>query len=348
MKPSWPSGAISVSTPTTASWPPLLEAEWNNKLRALDAAQDDYERQRAADTLLDEEKRQHILALATDFPRLWRDPDTPARERKRMARLLIEDVTLLRGDELLDVHVRFRGGGARSFHLPRPKPAADLRKLDPTIVAEVDRLLDDHTDSEIAAALNAAGRQPPVGDQFTIWIIWKIRKAHGLESRFDRLHRQGMLTSGRDDRGTRRASADGEGAGRPRPAGLGRLQRQGPAPLRAARTDGHDSLRPLRQVHPRTRRPGTASEVLRRLVSDRCLRGPTACGRMGPTPATPVTEARALRLPIRHNQEVQSVAQALSRGCQRRAGMIGHAVVGGHLLVGGVDIGLVAVRAGDA
>ena len=132
--------------------------------------------------------------MATDFPRLWQDPATPARERKRMVRLLIEDVTLLRGDELLDVHVRFRGGDARSLHLPRPKPAADLRKLDPAIVAEVDRLLDDHTDSEIADALNAAGYQPPVGDQFTVWIIWKIRKAHGLESRFDRLRRQGMLT----------------------------------------------------------------------------------------------------------------------------------------------------------
>jgi hypothetical protein len=111
-----------------------------------------------------------------------------------MARLLIEDVTLHRRDELLDVHVRFRGGDARSLHLPRPKPIADLRKLDPAIVAEVDHLLDDHTDSEIAAALNAGGHQPPVGDQFTIWIIWKIRKAHGLESRFDRLRRKGMLT----------------------------------------------------------------------------------------------------------------------------------------------------------
>ena len=118
MKPSWPSGAISTSTPTTVLVAATLEAEWNNKLRALDAAQDDYERQRASDTLLDEEKRQRILALATDFPRLWRDPETPARERKRMARLLIEDVTLLRGDEVARRHVRFRGGDARSLQLP--------------------------------------------------------------------------------------------------------------------------------------------------------------------------------------------------------------------------------------
>lgn len=171
-----------------------LEAEWNNKLRALDAAQEDYERQRAVDTLLDDDKRQKILALATDFPRLWRDQNTSARDRKRMARLLIEDVTLLRGDQELDVHVRFRGGDTRSLQLPRPKTITDLRKLDPTVITEIDRLLDDHTDSEIAAALNAAGHQPPVGDRFTIWIIWKIRSTHRLASRYDRLRRQGMLT----------------------------------------------------------------------------------------------------------------------------------------------------------
>jgi hypothetical protein len=172
-----------------------LEAEWNNKLRALDAAQEDYERRRAADALLDEEKRRRVLALATDFPRLWRDPDTPARERKRMARLLIDDVTLLRADDLV-VHVRFRGGATRSLHLARPKTAAELRRLDPAVVAEIDRLLEDHTDSEIAEALNAAGHQPPVGETFSIWMVWKIRKAHRLEPRFARLRRRGMLTLG--------------------------------------------------------------------------------------------------------------------------------------------------------
>ena len=52
-----------------------LEAEWNNKLRALDAAQEDYEHQRQSDALLDDNNRQRILALATDFPRLWQDPE---------------------------------------------------------------------------------------------------------------------------------------------------------------------------------------------------------------------------------------------------------------------------------
>ena len=170
-----------------------LEAEWNNKLRSLSAAQEDYERQRDADALLDEDQRRRVLALATDFPRLWRDPNTPARKRKRMARLLIEDVTLLKHDELI-VNVRFRGGATRTLHLARPTSALDLHKLNPAVVAEIDRLLDDHTDSEIADVLNATGWRPPVGEKFTIWIVWKIRKPRGLASRFDRLRRRGMLT----------------------------------------------------------------------------------------------------------------------------------------------------------
>jgi hypothetical protein len=74
-----------------------LEADWNARLRALADAQEDYQRRRAADRLVvDEPQRQRILALATDFPVVWRDPQTPPRERKRMLALLIDDVTVIK------------------------------------------------------------------------------------------------------------------------------------------------------------------------------------------------------------------------------------------------------------
>lgn len=99
-----------------------LEADWNEKLRLLTQAQEDYERQRQADlAVLGEEERQEILALARDFPRLWRAPQTPQRERKRMARLLIEDVTLIR-EKQITAHVRFKGGKTQTLCLPLPQP----------------------------------------------------------------------------------------------------------------------------------------------------------------------------------------------------------------------------------
>jgi DNA invertase Pin-like site-specific DNA recombinase len=92
-----------------------LEAEWNNKLRALNEVQEQYDRQRQADqVVVDEAQRTRIAALATNFPRLWQDASTPDRERKRMVRLMIEDVTLLKRSEIT-MHVRFKGGATRSL-----------------------------------------------------------------------------------------------------------------------------------------------------------------------------------------------------------------------------------------
>lgn len=171
-----------------------LEADWNQKLRALTAAQEDYERRREADGLvLDREQREQILALATDFPRLWREPTTPQRERKRMVRLLLEDVTLRKTDEIV-AQVRFRGGATHSLHLPLPLNAAQLRKTDPAVVAEVDRLLDDHTDAEIVDILNSRGLRPGVAERFSLRILYILRRTYGLEDRFTRLRRQGLLT----------------------------------------------------------------------------------------------------------------------------------------------------------
>jgi hypothetical protein len=70
-------------------------------------------------TLTQEQKAQ-ILALAEDFPRLWKDAGTSDRDRKRMARLILEDVTLIRDRTLITAHVRFKGGATRVLSVPMP------------------------------------------------------------------------------------------------------------------------------------------------------------------------------------------------------------------------------------
>jgi len=171
-----------------------LEADWNQKLRALAEAQEDYERRRQADgVLIDEQRRQQILALATDFPRLWHDPQTSPRERKRMVRLLLEDVTLLKKEQI-NVHVRFKGGATRTLVLPIPLKAWQLTQADPELVAEVDRLLDQHTDGQIAAILNRRGLKPKKAEGFTSRIVRALRRSYGLTNRFSRLRQAGLLT----------------------------------------------------------------------------------------------------------------------------------------------------------
>jgi DNA invertase Pin-like site-specific DNA recombinase len=101
-----------------------LEAEWNDKLRSLVEAQEQYEQQSQKQRLLlDSQTREQLLSLTADFPRIWNDPRVEPRERKRILRLLIEDVTLVDG-EMIQVCVRLRGGAARTLTLDKPLPIA--------------------------------------------------------------------------------------------------------------------------------------------------------------------------------------------------------------------------------
>jgi DNA invertase Pin-like site-specific DNA recombinase len=171
-----------------------LEAEWNQALRALAEAQERYDKQQqAARTGLDDKQRASIMALAQDFSRLWNDPHTPDRERKRMARLLIADVTLLKDTEV-HAQVRFNGGATHTLHVPLSKPAWMLRQTPPTVVAEIDQLLENNTDGEIAQMLNRQGLTSGTGKPFHLSIVARIRTGHSLQSRYDRLRTRGMLT----------------------------------------------------------------------------------------------------------------------------------------------------------
>jgi DNA invertase Pin-like site-specific DNA recombinase len=171
-----------------------LEADWNQKLRALAEAQEGYEQRREQDRqVFNEEQRAAIMALAQDFPRLWRDPATEDRDRKRMIRLLVEDVTMLRGEQIT-LHVRFRGGAARTVTLPNPLRSWESWMTDAEVVGKIDQLLNTHTFSEIATTLNRDGFRSGKGQHFTPRYIARIQKQYVLRSRFDRLRTLGLLT----------------------------------------------------------------------------------------------------------------------------------------------------------
>jgi hypothetical protein len=111
-----------------------------------------------------------------------------------MARLLIDDVTMTKTDRI-HLHARFRGGQTTSLDVPIPPPAWQLRQTKPEALALLDRLLDDHTDGQTAAALNAAGHRSGEGKPFTSRIVPDLRQAHHLPSHAGRLRARGLLTT---------------------------------------------------------------------------------------------------------------------------------------------------------
>ena len=171
-----------------------LEAEWNERLRQLDALQQELDQQRQADqTLLSDEARQRVLALASDFPRLWQDPRTTPLERKRMIALLLEDVTLTKGAEIT-IQIRFRGGKTDSLTVPRPLPMSRIRKTRPEVVDTLDRLLEHCNDRQAAERLNALGHRNWKGEGFTAKKVAIVRRTYQLASRLERLRARGFVS----------------------------------------------------------------------------------------------------------------------------------------------------------
>jgi len=167
-----------------------LETAWNQRLRAVADIRRDMDAQSRADAgALDDQQRAEIGALAGDFRSVWRDPNTSDRDRKRMIRLMIEDVTLLKGTEIT-MHIRFKGGATKTVRLTdwmgRRTPAG--------VIAEIQRLLDQHPDHEVAALLNERGFLSGDGHPFTREYIGRLRRQYSLKSRLERLRDAGMLT----------------------------------------------------------------------------------------------------------------------------------------------------------
>jgi hypothetical protein len=91
------------------------------------------------------------------------------------------------------MHVRFKGGATKTMSAPRPQKIWEKRKSSPELVREIDRLLDEHIDAEIASLLNARGFRSGAGLPITGPIVSIIQRRYGLKSRYERLRERGML-----------------------------------------------------------------------------------------------------------------------------------------------------------
>ena len=182
-----------------------LEGEWNDKLRALTKAREERERGRQEDQLvLNEAIRERLVAMTTDFKKLWADPNTPNRERKRLLAYVIEDVTLIKSpaEGTTKIHVRFKGGKTETLTALNPKTSAQQVKTQPSTVEFVDKLLDDHIYSEIADLLNKQGFRPGGSARpgrgnacFTALRVAYLVHRYKLRPRYERLRERGMLTT---------------------------------------------------------------------------------------------------------------------------------------------------------
>jgi DNA invertase Pin-like site-specific DNA recombinase len=172
-----------------------LERQWNEALMRLAAAEEEYRHATTADApALTGDDRARIHALASDLPRVWHDPRTAMRERKRMLRLLIEDVTLLRA-HAIQIQIRWKGGATMTLERSLPLTAPDLRRTPAIIVEQIRALTTDQTDRQVAATLNGRELRSGTGQPFNRVVIRHIRQTYGISGLAEHLHQAGWLTA---------------------------------------------------------------------------------------------------------------------------------------------------------
>jgi DNA invertase Pin-like site-specific DNA recombinase len=155
-----------------------LERRWNDALLQLE----DLKKQ-AAEFLHQEarvatpEQKAKVLALASDLPRVWHAHTTQAKDRKRMLRLLIKDITVekaLNPKQLL-AHIRWQGGACTDICVQLPPNIADRVRYAAAVVDRVRHLAQSLPDGDIADCLNQEGQVSAVGKPFTGSMIQWIR-----------------------------------------------------------------------------------------------------------------------------------------------------------------------------
>ncbi len=160
-----------------------MESRWNERLTELHKLQEEHRayarRLTDAGPPLSPEQ---VLALARDLPRLWGAQTTSPKDRKRILRVLLADVTVLSvpGSREIRLGIRWRSGRSESVTAHRPLSSADRRRCPPETVARIAELARTLTDQQIIEFCNTHGWLSPTGKPFTRGSVQWIRYRHRI------------------------------------------------------------------------------------------------------------------------------------------------------------------------
>jgi Recombinase zinc beta ribbon domain/Recombinase len=154
-----------------------LERRWNTALlHCEELKQQAAEFQRRQARVATPEQKAKVLALANDLPQLWHAPTTQAKDRKRMLRLLIKDITVEKSaPKQLLVHIRWQGNACTDLSLQLPPNVADRMRYPAAVVDRVRDMAHNLMDAEIANQLRQEGHTSITGKPYTASIIKWIR-----------------------------------------------------------------------------------------------------------------------------------------------------------------------------
>src|SRR6266516_4113179 len=158
-----------------------LEARWETRLSGLADAEAALAAQRSAQPELPSPDQ--LAATIADLPALWSAPATSDKDRKRLLRTLLGDVTLTPSASdpaQLAVGLRWKSGASQQVPVTRRKNAIQLRSTDPAAIELACRIGPGLDNNALAAALNDAGHRTGTGQPFDGVAAGNLRNYHHI------------------------------------------------------------------------------------------------------------------------------------------------------------------------
>ena len=159
-----------------------LEQRWNEALLAVEQVEREYAAARRTTLApLTAEEQAAVRDLAGDLPAVWHAPTTTAADRKRLLRLVIQEVTVTvdaatRGARAV---ILWQGGGTTTHAVARP-PQGWHCTTDAAVVARLRDLAQRLPDHRIAEEFNAEGVRTQTGKAWTPLRVASIRRQHAI------------------------------------------------------------------------------------------------------------------------------------------------------------------------
>ena len=157
-----------------------LETLWNEALAKVEHLKQELKQEQPQQRPLSEAERQQLFALADDLPRLWQLPSTEARTKKRIVRMVIEEIVVTTEAEHHRLTIRWAGGVHTELRRRRPVQGQSPRRTRRDVVELVKELVVITDDKDIARILNRCGLKTGAGQNWNQARVKWLRQTNGI------------------------------------------------------------------------------------------------------------------------------------------------------------------------
>jgi hypothetical protein len=160
-----------------------LERRFEEALKSQQEIESEAQRELASlDKPLSIAEQQRLRLYASNLPALWEAPTSRAQDRKRIARCLLEAVTVTapREAEILTAKVHWKGGEVTTIEVPKGKCGIHRYVSPPELVELIRTLAAEFSDEQIARILYRKRLKTPKGHSFRAYHVANVRHQHEI------------------------------------------------------------------------------------------------------------------------------------------------------------------------